>query len=140
MIEHYTFSGKIAWAFVSKPNSYGKFSLNFYPKDGEDRKAVKATGIRNGIKEDDGSKSGVEGFFYVFRSDAAPSVTDSNGDPVTVLVGNGSEADITISVEKFMTKDYGEVTRSKLVSVVLTTLIPYEKKEPATVSTETLPV
>jgi hypothetical protein len=140
MIENYTFSGKIAWASVTKPNKYDKFSLNFYPQGGEDRKAIKATGIRNGIKEDDGAKSGVEGFFYVFRSEAQPSVTDSDGNPVTVLIGNGSEADITISVEKFNTKDYGEVTRSKLVSVVVTKLIPYEKPAEATGTAETLPV
>lgn len=122
-IQEYTFEGEVSYAFIIKPNRYGKYSMNFYPKSDADRKAVKATGLRNSVKEDD------RGFYYTFRSEIAPSVTDSKGEPVKDFIGDGSSVKATLTVERFTSATHGEITRGKLVGVVVTNLVPYVKKE-----------
>jgi hypothetical protein len=123
------FKGKIFWAFVHKTDKYDKYSFNFVPEDAEVRKAVKATGVRNGIKEDkDGN------LFYKFRRDAKDGpiyVTDPEGKPIESLIGNGSDVVVKLGVEKFVSPTHGPVVRSKVLGVVVTNLIPYEKKEAA---------
>lgn len=124
-ITEYTFEGMLKWAQVQRPDKkYNDYRLQFYPADADTRKAVKATGTMCKVKEDD------DGFYYTFRSEIQPTVTDMSGNPVTVLIGNGSTAQVTVTVEKFVSKQHGDVARTKLVSVVLKSLIPYERAEP----------
>lgn len=126
----YIFDGMVKWAQVQRPDKkYQDYRLLFYPGDAETRKAVKATGTMCKIKEDD------DGFFYQFRSEIKPDVTDADGKEFTGLIGNGSKARIRITVEKFTSAKHGDIARTKLTGVVITNLVPYEKKE-ATVTEE----
>lgn len=128
--QEYRFSGKAAWV-STRPNKWGKYSFNFYPQSAADRKAVKDTGIKNKVQEDDGSKSGVEGLFYVFRSEILYPITH-NGAALDGMVGNGSDVTVTLEVETFDSKEHGPQARSRIVTLNIDNLIPYEKKEKST--------
>lgn len=119
----YTFKGTASW-LLSKPNKWGKFTMNFYPASAAVRKEVKDTGIRNKINEDDEGN-----FYYVFRSDTPYPIMHPDGTAVTELVGNRSEVTVRLSVETFESAQHGTVTRSKLEGVVVDKLIPYKKAE-----------
>lgn len=124
------FEGLVSYAFVHKLNKYNKYALNFYPKSTEDRKAIVATGTRCKPKLDDDG-----GIFFTFTTDENPKevlpVAMGDGSSVTAIIGNGSTAKVKIEVEKFTSAKYGEVSRTRLLGVVITDLIPYEKKEDA---------
>lgn len=120
-ITQHEFEGSFKWVRKDTPNKWGKYSLSFYPKDAAVRKAVKETGIRNSVKEDD------DGFYYDLRSDRPYPVVDASGDEISVLVGNGSSGGITLTVETFQSAQYGLVTRSNVAEVCITNLIPYER-------------
>jgi hypothetical protein len=137
--EYFTFDGVAEWAFVHRPHN--KFNppvymVNFYPKDDETRRAVKATGIRNGIKE------GPYGWYYVFRrleTKGPPKVLDRDGDKFEGTIGNGSEVQVTLEVYRFNDgKNSG--TGSRIDTVKVTKLVPYIKEKapeaPAEVATE----
>lgn len=132
-----------------KGNKFWK--LSFYPDDATIQK-IKDAGIQTKQKEDDGSASGVSGKYYQFRRDcekkfdsglqkfSPPSVfakdksklvtyeedADSEygyeriGEPV--LIGNGSEVEITLEV--YPTGSFGKGTR--LNSVRILDLIEYD--------------
>lgn len=114
------FTGMTKWAKVYKPDEkYGKYSLNFYPKDDADRKAIKATGIKNNTKEDD------DGFYYVFRSEKAPTVVDNKGEEFDQIIGNGSTITVKLGVESFTSAKWGKVVRSTLLGVKVEELVEY---------------
>lgn len=124
--EHY-FEGTVKWARVHSTDKFGKYSFNFYPKDAETRKAIKLTGVRNNVKEDDEG-----GLFYVFRrngEDGPPMITDDAGTKIDALLGNGTEVIMKLSVEKFQSREHGDVTRSKVLGLVVKKLVEY-KPEP----------
>lgn len=124
----YFFTGKFKWAKLQSPDQkYSTYSLQFYPKSDEDRRAIKATGTKCNAKEDD------DGWFYTFRNPEKPEVIDNKGEVVTALVGNGSEGSIKILVESFESPKWGKVVRTRLLGVKLDKLIEYvpEKKEAA---------
>lgn len=128
----FKFKGK--FAYVSKnsftfKNGDTVWTMNFYPPTAADRKAIKATGIKNDVKEDDGEKSGIEGLYYVFRSKEQYPIVDSNGTPLEKLVGNGSEGEITLEVETFVSPKHGPQARSKLLAVKVENLIEYVPEE-----------
>lgn len=135
--EFFSFEGKAEWAFVQKPHP--KFDppiymLNFYPKDDDTRRAVKATGLRNNVKEGD------YGFYYVFRrgADKGPlKVLDKDGQPFTELLGNGSDVKIVMEVYDYPNGRGGRSKAGRLDTVQILNLIPYhpekEIKEPADV-------
>lgn len=123
--QKFTFTGKVKWAQVLKPNKFDKYSLQFYPSE-EDRRAIKATGTRVGIKEDE------DGFFYTFRRDptskfsgGAPTVTGNNGK----LIGNGSVCEIELEIYDFK-NDFGEGKGTRLNSVKVLELVEYNPDAP----------
>lgn len=123
MKKEYTFEGMFKWAQVQRPDrKYGDYRLTFYPADAPTRKAIKETGTQCHVKEDD------DGFFYSFKSEIQPAVTDAQGNPITALVGNGSKGVVRIMVEKFTSAKYGEIARTKLTGVVVTDLIEFVPK------------
>jgi hypothetical protein len=125
-IKQYTFSGVIEYPHLAAPNKYEKFSLDFFPKDNEDRKAIKATGTKCSLKERDNKESSQHGnFFFTFTSPDNPALV---GVPDGVLVGNGSEATVKLTVEDFMSAKWGKVVRTKLSEVRVTKLVAYEPK------------
>jgi hypothetical protein len=54
-------------------------------------------------------------------------VVDEKGNPVTVLVGNGSEAVIKIEVYDYNHPKFGSGRAARLEAVKVTKLIPYER-------------
>jgi len=128
----YTFSGKVA--YVSKQaktfeNGDTVWTMNFYPPTAADRKAIKATGIKNNPKEDDGEKSKVEGMFFTFRSKEQYPIVDPQGNEIDKLIGNGSDATISLEVETFNSPKHGPQARSKLLKVQVDNLIEYVPPE-----------
>ena len=121
----HNFSGKVEW-LLSRPNKYNKYTMNFFPKDPGVRKAVKETGIKNSPKVSE--KGDLEGqMFYIFRSDQPFVVTTPDGEPVTSMIGNGSEITVRLEVERFVSPTHGPTARSKVIGVVVDNLIPYVK-------------
>lgn len=133
---HY-FSGTAKWAHLTRPNKFGKHSINLYVDDAT-RKDIRALGTRLKANEDD------EGFFYNFRRDpektfpdgtkvGAPEVVDKDGNPLTALIGNGSKVTVKVSVYDFKAgedKETGEKWTAgrgtRLEAVRVDELIPYE--------------
>lgn len=133
----YTFQGKAKYFLFRSLSKYGDNRMNFFPADDATRKAIKATGTKCGVKEDDGSKGAPEGFFYTFRN--APGKMVIEGVPEGALVGNDSDVTVTISVEQFVSPKFGPTARTLLEKVVVTNLVPYERpanKEQQGVSTD----
>ena len=129
--QEYHFDGTLQFAQLQRPDKkYNDYRLKFYPKDAATRKAIKETGTQCNVHEDD------DGFYFQFKNEIRPNVTDAEGNPVTALVGNGSTATMRIMVEKFTSAKYGDIARTKLTGVVITNLIPYEPKKEATVTVE----
>lgn len=126
----YAFTGKAA--YVSKNGKVFKdgeppvWTLSFYPVTAADRKAIRDTGIRNAVKEDDGSKSGIEGLFYTFRSKEPYDIVDAKGNNLEALVGNGSEVTVFLEVETFRSPKFGPQARSTLLKVKVEKLIEYK--------------
>lgn len=128
-IKEYTFEGIIEYPHLKAPNKYGKYSLDFFPDGDADRRAIKATGTKCSVKERDNPDSSQNGkFFFTFTNTEAVDVKSPDPD---VLVGNGSKAKVTITVEDFNSPKWGRVVRTKLVSVVVLNLIPYFKPDVA---------
>lgn len=121
--QEFTFQGKAKWAQLLNKSKYEDYRLSFYPADDSVRKAIKATGTKCGVKEDD------DGFFYTFRSPVQPPVMTKDGAPVTSLIGNGSDVTIKLQVEDFVSPTFGPTARTILLGVTVDNLIPYEKKE-----------
>lgn len=128
--QDHVFFGKAKWMQFLKPDKkYGDYRLSFYPADDATRKAIKATGTKCGVKEDDGSKGEPEGFYYAFKADKPFSVTDPQGNPITTPVGNGSDIQLTISVDEFVSPKFGPTARTRIENVVVTNLVKYESKD-----------
>lgn len=129
MINTYTFKGKAAWIKTdpSFTNDDGSkvWSMTFYPEDASVRKAIKDTGVKNRVAEDDGEKSGVEGLCYTFRSKAPYQITDEKGNVITDRISNGASVAIELEVETFTSKTHGPQARSKLVRVLVSEYTPY---------------
>jgi hypothetical protein len=128
-IKEYVFSGTLKFPFITSPNKkYEKYSTNFYPDDASDRKKIKDTGTKCGVKEDNEGE-----LFYTFTTPQSekPIVVDTEGQPIPddVLVGNGTKARVKITVEKFKSPTWGDVARTRLVAVVIDELVKYEKPE-----------
>lgn len=130
--QDFYFEGMFKWARVHTPQTFSNgdkvYGLSFYPKDDATRRALKATGIRNEIKEDD------DGFFVQLRrkaEDGAPMVTDPEGNKIDKLVGNGSRGKVKLNVEEFVSTKYGKVVRSTLVGVIVSELVEYNPEPKA---------
>lgn len=130
--EVFYFTGTVNYALVHKPDSkYGKYQMDFYPLDAAGRRAIKDTGIKNGVKEDQEGN-----FFYKFANEYKPSVVDKEGNPVTALVGNGSTVQIKLVVDTFNAKPSddgkfpgGQTTRGVVEAVRILELVPYVAPE-----------
>lgn len=127
----YTVAGTIKW-LNRKPNEWGNYTVSFYPADASVRAELRGSGIRNKMKEDD------DGLYYTFKTgEGQPfEVTDQNGDTITALVGNGSKGLVRLEVETFKSAKHGDVTRSKVIGVVVTELIVYEPPQKPEASSE----
>ena len=144
----YTFRGQTAWAKIYEPDDFRgvkKWKIPLYV-DAETKKEIKDAGIQLRFKLDDGEKSGVQGEYCMFSRATEvnygngteflnpPVVLDSEGEVVVeysddgdrigdpVMIGNGSEVELTVEV--YPTRNFGNGQR--LVSVKIIDLIEYD--------------
>ena len=135
-LQTYTFQGTGKWV-TTKGKDFGdgkgpKWLLSFYPKDKATREAVKATGIRNKPQID----AETDEVYFILRNTKEPyGIVNADGSPVTVMVGNGSDLEITLEVEKFKSLTYGDSARSQLLLVKVLNLIPYVPATPVVETT-----
>jgi hypothetical protein len=141
----YTFQGKAHYCHPFTKDKYDKYGLKFYPIDGETRRAIKATGIRNNAKEDE------DGFYYqLINKQSEIEVCDADGNEWDrqKLIGNGTDVTIELLVETFEsrprgtpgTKEYypgGPVTRGTVTRIRVEKLVPYEKPQETSSPEET---
>lgn len=99
------FEGTFKWARTKRLDKYGKWAVQFYPKDKEVSKAIKALGARVSLKVDE-SDDEPNGNYYAFsrRQKAkwgdleAPFVRTVDGTDITENVGNGSKGFVVLDV------------------------------------------
>jgi hypothetical protein len=121
------FSGKSKWAKLNKPDEkYQNWQINVY-LDPDDLTTFASSGLQMTPKNDE------EGTFVTFRRPMTkvikqelvkfekPEVFDSNGQPLTDLVGNGSHVTVKVLVyDTFKGKGH------RLESVRVDNLVKYE--------------
>ena len=120
-----TFSGPCKWARLQNADpKYNKYNISV-GLDAKQLKELQALKVRNGFKLDD------NGLFYVSfnrkESDGKPDVVDADGNPVTDLIGNGSEVTVKADVYTW-TRDGATQAGIKLVAVRVDKLVKYEPK------------
>lgn len=147
------FKGKVAWVKIYEPDDYEgdlQFKINFYPDDVEE---LQKCGIQQKVKNDDGSKSTVEGQFMTFRRPVEkefrrgeitklvpPTVYAKDGKKIVwykvaddgferfgepVVIGNGSYCELTIEIYPAGRMGKG----ARLNAVKILDLIEYSKPE-----------
>lgn len=145
MTTYHTLKGTVNWAKVHRTDKFGNFTIDFYPENAAARKALKDTGIRSKVNEDEDG-----GLFFKLRRPESktirgeevnfgpPTVIDINGDPFTDNIGNGSEVEVTFSIYDFNHPDHGTGKGHRLEKVRVLNLIPYVRStEDGTSSNET---
>jgi hypothetical protein len=144
---YHTAVGKVRWAQVYTPNRFGNYQISFYPESKEVRKAIKDTGFRGALKEDDDGN-----FFYNFRRKPTikvkgeevyigpPKVTNASGEVITDLIGNDSIVEITYSIYDYNNSEHGQGKGSRLIAVKVIDLIPYTRSETSVTPTAKEPV
>ncbi len=138
------FKGKGAWFKLFEPDDYKgekKWKFNLYPSDAT-LAEMKAAGLQNKVKEDDGEKSGVTGKFVGLKRETEkkfngvinrfepPIVYDMKGDEITdpIIIGNGSEVEVLLEV--YHTDRFGAGSRIQEVKII--DLIEYVAPEEVT--------
>lgn len=151
--KYYKFRGKVSFAKLY-PDQYDDYlgnqswKLNLYPDENTILK-IKAAGIQNKLKDDDGEKSGVTGKFFTFKRPlekefvsglkkfTPPEILDKDNKKLVyynqadddtyemigdkIILGNGSEIEVTLEV--YNTHRFGK--GSKIMSVKILDLIEY---------------
>lgn len=122
--EYIDFEGTASWCFLRKTDKFGHYSLNFYPKDDETRKALKSAGLRNGIKEDKDGK-----FYYKLRRKAdkgMPRLINADGTEYKGLVGNGSKVLVLMEIYDYDNEEFGAGKGGRIEAVKVLDLVKYE--------------
>lgn len=124
----YSFIGHVKWAKVFRTNQFGKYEIQFYP-DEQVRKAIKDTGARLTLKEDE------DGFYYTLRRDPSnpyspgpPVVVDNLGAPLNKFIGNGSKISVEVEVYDYDNK-FGKGKASRLNKIQVLELVEYAPPE-----------
>lgn len=144
----YKFRGQTAWAKIYEPDDFRgvkKWKIPLYV-DSDTKAEIKEAGIQLRFKTDDGEKSGVQGEYCMFSRATEvnygngpeylnpPGVFDSEDEVVVsydddgnrvgepVMIGNGSEVELTVEV--YPTRNFGNGQR--LISVKIIDLIEYD--------------
>lgn len=141
MTTYHTFPGIAKWARVHTPNKFNNYQLSLYV-DTATRKAVKASGYRGKLNEDD------DGFYYNFRRPhtkvfkgkeevlGPPTITGPDGKPLTDFIGNGSEVEVVVEIYEFNSPQHGSGKGSRIKEVKVTKLVPYVKQSEETAEEE----
>src|SRR3990167_7039358 len=136
MTTYHKFTGRCSYPQLLTLNRFKKYSVNFYPS-AEDRKTIKALGTKLTLKEDDGEKSGVEGFYYSLANDPVKSfgkpllIFDAAGNPwpKDTLIGNGSVITVDFLVYEGNHPEHGKYKGHRLLEVTVLEHIPYTRPE-----------
>ena len=122
------------WDGPNGPESH--WNVTVYPDSPslEIIRELQGDGLKNKLKKDE------DGWFVKFKRPTkrtiggkkvdfeAPELT-LNGEPLKEFIGNGSDAEVTLEVYKHRTPGGGNSVAARLVSVNVTSLVPYEKQE-----------
>lgn len=130
-----TFQGKVKWASLYKPDKYDAWSLVLYPND-ESLVRLKDMKLKNTFKKDEDGEcirmkrnvtSKIKGKTVPF---SAPWVTDKNGVPVNVAVGNGSDVTVSCDYYAYRPPTGGtELSHAlRMTGVRIDNLVPFEPK------------
>lgn len=125
---HY-FTGPCKWAKVYKPDEkFNKYSIDVL-LDMDQFTALKALKVKNNGKPGAVGTAEDGKMWVVFRrkgEDGPPTVVDAQGMPFTESIGNGSEVTVKFEVESFISKKWGTVVRSSLLSVMVNKYVKYD--------------
>ncbi len=119
----------------TKPDQFGKFSTNFIPKNETELAKLVQMGVTNKEVKAESLKTAITtlglDLKHVFGATKDPQygplpVVDSQSNPVTELVGNGSTVRLRMSVSKYISPKTGElVTKLYMNSAQILKLVPY---------------
>jgi hypothetical protein len=133
------FSGKAKWAHTTKPDKYDKYSIVLYLDQAslEKVRELKETKppILNQLSKDE------DGYYIKFsrpmskvyngkvKGFAPPEVLKPDGIPLTeALIGNGSDVTCKVEVYTYNTPGGGQGRATRLQSIRVDNLIPFEVK------------
>jgi hypothetical protein len=138
MKQMYEIAGKLAYVMKhGREFNEGEglvWTIRVYPETAQARAAIKATGIKNSAREDTGEISGVQGWYFTFRSKSQPLIVDTNGDIIEAMIGNGSTGRVFLEVDAFVSPSYGKQARSEVKKIVIDNLIEYNPPERDTIA------
>ena len=144
--EYVFIQGKLSWVRCESPNEWGKWTVCVHPtaESLEKIRELQAQGMKNVIKKDD------DGYYTTFgrptqkmlkgkvigfappeilipdgkNDDGTPRVKKLTG----ILVGNGSDGVVKLEVYSHGTPGGGKAKSSRLLSILVTNLVPFEIK------------
>jgi len=137
-------SGPCKWAQLLTPDTkFNRFKINVYLDAESKKKFVESGSALQWKKDDDGEyvtfgrpvSKLMKGEIVKF---GPPKVVDSKGEPLTDLVGNGSEVTVQVDVYDY-TGPRGPGKGTRLEAVRVDKLIPYVKAEKVTAASDGLP-
>lgn len=126
--------GKGKWIKVTRPNRFGKWSLDLYMNQ-ENLETFKTMGVKNHVKKDE------EGYYVTFsrpteihvRGKAValqpPQILDKDNIPI-LLGGIGNGSDITVKVEHYSyTNPMSKIKEHacRLFAVRIDNLVPWDE-------------
>lgn len=141
----HTFTGKVNWAQVFRPNKFNNYSIDFYPESPEVRRQIKALGIKSAIKEDNEGN-----LFYTFRRPhekmmrgelvtlGPPKIVSNQDEPFTETIGNGSVVEITLAVYDWSDAKHGSGKGTRIEKVKVISHVKYQKPTEETASVATV--
>ena len=139
--EYVKLLGKVSWAKVYEPDEFRgatNWTLNFYPRDASEWDKIKQAGIQRRPKEDDGTKSGVEGRFIPLKRPTTklikgkmvyftpPRIFNKDGSSAVSYTNNEGRAVYSYDDEKTIINRVGDSIQIGNGSEVEVTLSVYQ--------------
>ena len=127
-----TVRGLITWAFLTKPDQYGKFSFNLLINEEEKDKLTKAIpSVKPPYAKDANTglwqlKLGRKSVAMDGKKMQPIRLVDSQKTPINTILGNGSEVNVSLSEYNY-THQGKQGWKFNVNTVQLIKLVPYEK-------------
>lgn len=136
--EYVFIEGKLSWVKTEVPNEWGKWTCTVHPNPVslEKIRALQGEGVKNVLKKDD------DGYYTTFSRPtqkmikgkvvglSPPELLQPDGKtPLKgTLIGNGSDGIVKLEVYSHKTPGGGSAKAARLLSIMVTNLIPFELK------------
>jgi len=133
--EYVYLQGKAKWARLTTPDPWGNWKLTLYLTPDSYNKFIelKNEGVKNVVRKDE------DGYHVILRRPtskeirgkvqgfAPPEVINPDGTPLRdIMIGNGSDVTVKLEVYSHKTPGGGTAKASRLNSVRVDNLIPFE--------------